>query len=412
MTGTGRFLPYGRQHIEEDDIAAVTAVLRGDWLTTGPAVKRFESALAERTKAGHAVACANGTAALHLAAMALDLGPGDFVVVPSVTFLATANAARFVGAEVVFADVDPDSGLLTADTLSRALSRHANDRIKAIIPVHLNGQCCEMDDIAQVARARGLRIVEDACHALGTTYAAAGGASVQVGQCCHSDMAAFSFHAVKTIAMGEGGAVTTNDPVLAERVARFRNHGMVRDEPGFSQRDMAIAPDGAANPWYYEMPEVGYNYRATDIQCALGASQLAKLDRFAGARRDLAVIYDRLLAPLAPLVRPIRRLAGCAPAWHLYAVLIDLERIGADRGAVMRRLSKHRIGTQVHYIPVHRQPYYCHRYGMLDLPGAERYYARCLSLPLFVSMSADDVASVVDALADSLDLKLRTATPA
>jgi UDP-4-amino-4,6-dideoxy-N-acetyl-beta-L-altrosamine transaminase len=402
MTGRSEFLPYARQLIEDDDIAAVSAVLRGDWLTTGPAVPRFEAALAARTKAPFAVACANGTAALHLAALALGLGPGDAVVVPTVTFLATANAARFVGAEVVFADVDPDSGLLTAATLAEALARNNGREIRAVFPVHLNGQSCDMAEIAALARRAGCKIVEDACHALGTAYGGRGDDAALVGECRHAELAAFSFHAVKAIAMGEGGAVTARDPALAERVARFRSHGMVREGDRIENASLARAADGSANPWYYEMPEIGYNYRATDIQCALGLSQLAKLDRFAAARRDLVAAYDAALAPLAPLVRPIARRADCAPVWHLYAVLIDFERAGADRATVMRRLAERGIGTQVHYIPVHKQPYYRRRYGDLALPGADRYYARCLSLPFFAAMTQDDARRVAAALAAAL----------
>jgi UDP-4-amino-4,6-dideoxy-N-acetyl-beta-L-altrosamine transaminase len=396
---TPAFLPYGRQVIEDDDIAAVTAALRADYLTTGPTVEAFERAFAQEVGAAHAVACNSGTAALHLAAMALGLKTNDFLIVPSMTFLATANAARFVGAEVAFADVDPDTGLLTEATLAAALERakRAGRSVKAVSAVHLAGRTAPMRAIA--ALADGLHVVEDACHALGTTYDD-GGSQARVGDGRHGTVATFSFHPVKTIAVGEGGMVTTNDAALAARIRLARNHGMTRDPDAFGDLAAALSPDGKINPWYYEMQEPGYNYRLPDILCALGLSQLAKLARFVARRRALAAHYDAALAPLAPLVRPVPPVAGCNPALHLYVVLIDFEGIGLTRGQVMARLRARGIGSQVHYIPVHRQPYYRNRYGDLALPGAESYYRRALSLPLFPSMSDADVTRVVDAIAD------------
>lgn len=384
----GGYLPYGRHLIDDADIAAVTDVLRGDWLTTGPTVGAFETAFAKATGASHAISCANGTAALHLAALALELRADDVVVVPSVTFLATANAARFVGCEVQFADVDSETGLLTPETLEAAIAAAAG-RAKAVFPVHLNGQRCDMAGIAAVAARHGLVVVEDACHVLG---------GVGVGACTHSIMSAFSLHPVKAIAAGEGGVVTTNDPALAERVARLRNHGMVREPDRFVAPGEAFDSLGNLNPWYYEMPELGFNYRLSDIHAALALSQLAKLDRFIARRRALAARYDAGLAALNPLIRPIDHMPGQNPAWHIYVVLIDFEKIGKSRAAVMNSLRGRDIGTQVHYLPVHRQPYYRARYGALHLPGADSYYARALSLPLFPSMHDADVDRVIEAL--------------
>lgn len=397
---TAPFLPYGRHCIEEDDIAAVTAVLRGDWLTCGPGVARFEQALADYLGAPEAVVCANGTAGLHLAMLALGVGPGDVVVVPSLTFLATANAARYVGAEVAFADVDPGTGLTRPEDLEAALARVTAGRPRVLAPVHLNGQCVDMAAVGALARRHGLRVVEDACHAIGAAHLAPDGAAVRVGACPQSDMAVFSMHPVKTIAMGEGAAVTTRDPDLVRRLRRFRSHGMIPAAEGVSQPDEGLAADGQPNSWYYEMPEPGFNYRATDIQCALGLSQLGKIDRFLARRQALVDLYDRLLAPLAPVVAPIRRVPGCRPGWHLYVVNIDFAALGLDRDAVMRRLRDQGIGTQVHYLPVHRQPYYRHRYPGTVLPGADAYYARCLSLPLFPAMTDGDAGRAAAALAD------------
>jgi UDP-4-amino-4,6-dideoxy-N-acetyl-beta-L-altrosamine transaminase len=396
------FLPYARQQIDDQDIDAVTSVLRSDWLTTGPSVAKLEQALAARCGARAAISCNSGTAALHLACLALGLGPGDAAVVPAITFLATANAVRMTGAEAVFADVDPDNGLITIAALEAAASRAEAQglAVKAALPVHLAGQCPDLASLAQWARARDAAIIEDACHAIGTYHACPDGSAALVGACRLSDMVVFSFHPAKTIACGEGGAVLTNDGMLANRLKQLRNHGMTQEPQAFSEHELAFDRQGEPNPWYYEMPELGWNYRLSDIHAALALSQLSRLDQFVELRRGLAQRYDELLAPFAPLIQPIRRSRGCLPAWHLYAVLIDFAALGIERGALMTGLRAARIGTQVHYIPVHRQPYYRQRAPGLSLPGAEAYYRRTLSLPLFAGMGLSDVGRVVEALQD------------
>jgi UDP-4-amino-4,6-dideoxy-N-acetyl-beta-L-altrosamine transaminase len=374
-------IPYGRQHIDEDDIAAVASALRGDYLTTGPLVDKFETALAARVGAKHAVVCANGTAALHLAALALGLKEGDSIIAPSMTFLATANAARYCGAEVIFADVNPDTGLMEPRHLEEALARAGKTRPAAVFPVHLTGECVDGPALRAVAGRHGLKIVADGAHAIGSV--AHGHAA---GSCADEDMCTFSFHPVKTMTMGEGGAVTTNSDEYAASMRRLRTHGMVPKE---------MAPE---IPHYYEMPEPGFNYRATDFQCALGLSQLGKLNAFIERRAALAALYDRLLAPLAPLVQVPLRQDYCAPALHLYAVRIDFATAGKTRAQVMTALKERGIGTQVHYFPVHRQPYYLNRYGTLDLPGTESWYARTLSLPFYYGLTdaqAEEVAIVL-----------------
>ena len=391
------FLPYGRQVIEDDDIAAVAAVLRSDYLTTGPGGPAFEAAFAAAMEATHAIACSSGTAALHLVAMALDLGPGTVSVVPSITFLATANAVVMTGGDVVFADVDPDTGLMTPATLEAAIAR-AGRPVKAVFPVHIGGQTCDLPALAEIAETAGAVLVDDACHAIGTRYTE-NGVSHAVGAGAHSVATAFSLHPVKTIAAGEGGVVTTRDPALAEKMALLRNHGMSRDAAGFTNRDLAFAPDGTANPWYYEMQAPGLNYRLTDFQAALVRNQLAKLPRFAATRRAIAAYYERELAALAPLVRPVTKVEACDPVLHLYQVLIDFEALGLSRAAVMAELRAAAIGTQVHYIPVHRQPFYSARHPGLDLPGADAFYEKTLSLPLSAAMTESDAARVVAALA-------------
>ena len=386
------FLPYGRQTIEDDDVAAVAEALRSDFLTTGPTVEAFETAFARKVGAEHAIAVSNGTATLHLAMMALGVGEGDVCVAPSITFLATANCARYVGAEVVFADVDPDSGLMTPDTLGRALDRSRDRPVKAVLPVHLRGDVCDLPALKAMAAASGAVLVEDAPHALGSV-STFGGAVHPVGDGAFSSFASFSFHPVKTLATGEGGMLTTNDPALAAKVRLLRSHGMVREPAG--------------DPWWYEMPELGFNYRIPDVLCALGLSQLKKLDRFVARRRALTALYARLLAERAPRVRLAASPAYSDAALHLLTVLIDFEAEGLSRRTVVESLKAAGIGTQVHYIPVHRQPYYVKRQGIADLPGADAWYARCLTLPLYPTMTDGDVERVVDALAGLLGGGLR-----
>ena len=395
-----RFLPYGRQVIEEDDIAAVADAMRGDFLTTGPYVGRFEAQLAKTVAANHAVVCANGTAALHMAARALRLGPGSKIVVPAITFMATASAPHLAGADVVFADVDPNSGLMRPQDLVDALKRagHAD----AVFNVHVNGQCGDIEEIAAIARTHGAYVVDDACHALGTGYVPDDGFVTGIGANRFCDLSVFSFHPVKAIAMGEGGAVTTNDLEMAKRLVLARSHGITRDPEAFRNVEDAFDTDGVPNPWYHELVEPEFNWRASDIQCALGLSQLGKLGRFVARRRALAASYDSKLSALSPLVRPVARTRRCLPAWHLYAVLIDYEAIGTTRGRLMRRLSQHGVGTQVHYYPVYRQPYYAARHDAGPLPGADLYYERVLSLPLYASMTESDVTFVVETLAGCL----------
>ena len=388
------FLPYGRQTIEDDDVAAVAAALRADFLTTGPTVEAFETAFKAKVGAEHAIAVANGTATLHLAMMALGVGAnegkgGDVCIAPSVTFLATANCARYVGAEVVFADVDPDSGLMTPETLAEALKRAEGRRVRAVLPVHLRGDVCDLPALRDLAASAGATLVEDAPHALGSV-GTFDGAAHPVGDGAYSSFASFSFHPVKTLATGEGGMLTTNDAALAARARSLRGHGMQR-------------PAGA-EPWWYEMPELGFNYRIPDVLCALGISQLAKLDRFVARRKALTALYRQKLAALAPAVRLAESPAWSDPALHLLTVLIDFEALGTTRLAVVEALKARGVGSQVHYIPVHRQPYYQSRYGALDLPGADAWYARCLTLPLYPTMAYGDVDRVVEALAKSLSL--------
>lgn len=387
------FLPYGRHAVDESDVAAVVRILRSEALAHGPEVARFEDDFAAAVGAPAAGAVSSGTAALHLTYRALDVGPGDLVIAPAVTFLATATAALLCGADVALCDVDETTGLMTPETLSAAIAA-AGRAPKVVAPVHLAGRPADIVAIADVARAHGAFIVEDACHALGASTAYGG----QVGDARLSDAATFSFHPVKTIAAGEGGMVTSRNCDLIERVRRLRNHGVTRDRTQFVDSSLALDEEGRINPWAYEQQELGLNYRMSDIHAALGRSQLAKLKDFVSRRCKIAAMYDAAFEALAPFVSCIPAPLGATPALHLYVVRIDFAALGRSRADVMAELASFGIGSQVHYIPLYRQPT-LRACGEADrFPGAERYYAQALALPLYPGLSDADAARVIDAL--------------
>lgn len=392
-------LPYGRQEITDADVAAVVAALRSDYVTQGPAVEQFEKALGDAVGARHAVVCVNGTAALHLAMLALDIKPGDEVVTSANTFVADANCARYVGAEVKFCDIDPETGLMNPERLASILERDRHKKIKAVIPVHFAGQPADVATISALARSHGAYVVEDACHALGAEYLEHG-RRYAVGASGSSDLTVFSFHPVKHITTGEGGAVTTADSFLASRLRQFRAHGITRKE--FVQDELAISAKGEPNPWYYEMSELGYNYRMTDFQAALGVSQLTRLKESIIKRNQIAQTYKRLFAKAFEPER-VRALAvqpDVVNAFHLFVVRIDFESFNRTRAQVMYTLRDRGIGTQVHYIPLHLQPYYLDRYKLRSgmFPNAEKYYETALSVPMYPGLTDQDVERVVGEL--------------
>jgi UDP-4-amino-4,6-dideoxy-N-acetyl-beta-L-altrosamine transaminase len=379
-------IPYGRQDVAADDIEAVVAVLRSDWLTQGPTVPRFEAALAAYCGARHAVAVSSATAALHVACRALGLGPGDWLWTSPNTFVASANCALYCGAEVDFVDIDPRTYNMSVDALAEKLEAAEPDgRLpKIVVPVHFGGQSCDMARISALAERYGFRVIEDAAHAVGGKYLGA-----PVGNCRYSDITVFSFHPVKLITTGEGGAALTNDPELAERMARLRSHGITQDP-----RRMQGEPDG---PWSYEEIELGWNYRMTDIAAALGLSQLRRLDEYVERRTALAARYHRLLANSGlalPWTDP-----RCASAWHLYVVGWNAEASNLSRREAFVELRRRGIGVQVHYIPVHTQPVFRERgFTVGQFPNAEAYYTRALTIPLFPGLAEEQQDAVVEHL--------------
>ncbi len=389
------FLGYGRQSIDDADIAAVVDVLRGDFLTQGPAIERFEAALAEQTGARYAVSVSNGTAALHIACLAAGVGSRDLGLTSAITFAASANCICYAGGLPAFVDIDRTSLGMSVGGLQRAIDQEP--RTKVVIPVHLAGLA---DSSAEIRRAAGRRIViEDAAHSLGGQYAC----GKPVGCGAYSDMTILSFHPVKAITTGEGGAVLTNDEELARTLRRLRNHGIERDSSRFVGSD--AFEDGNAKPWYYEQVELGFNYRMTDIQAALGLSQLSKLDLFIARRREIAARYDEAFSGV-----PGIELAQSASeqrarsAHHLYVLLFDFKSLKMTRSALMRQLRDFGIGTQVHYIPVYRLPYYADR-GPVDrnqYPVAESYYESCLSIPMHPGLTDEDVEYVTGCIKRSI----------
>ena len=385
-----QFIPYGRQSVSDQDIAAVVDVLKSDFLPQGPVVPAFEEAVASYCGAMHGVAANSATSALHIACMALDVGPGDRVWTSPLTFVASSNAALYCGAEVDFVDVDPSSYNMCPAKLAEKLEVAAASGTlpKVIIPVHLTGQSCDMVAIHQAASRYGIRIIEDASHAIGASYK-----SRFVGACEFSDIAVFSFHPVKIVTTGEGGMAMTNDGELARRMASGRSHGVTRD-PEFVQLE-------DPGQWYYEQHTLGYNYRMTDINAALGLSQLDRLTEFIDRRRAIARAYDEAFADL-PVTTP-RQHPDAASAWHLYVVRINPERAAKPHRAVFEELRAGGIGVNLHYIPVYLQPYYRDLgFSPGHCPEAEAYYSQAISLPMFPSLTDEQQGDVAAALAQAV----------
>lgn len=382
-------IPYGRQNISDEDIEAVVDVLRSDWLTQGPAVPTFEKHLCEYTGAAHAVAVNSATSALHIACMALGLKPGGRLWTSPITFVASANCGLYCGAAVDFVDIDPATANMSVVALEAKLveAEAAGELPDIVVPVHMAGQSCEMEGIHRLSKHYGFRVIEDASHAIGGSYQ-----GQKVGGCRYSDITVFSFHPVKIVTTGEGGVAMTNAPGLAAAMQRLRSHGVTRD-PELMQGET----EGA---WYYQQIELGFNYRMTDIQAALGASQLQRVNGFVARRRQLANRYDSLLATM-PL-KPLDRLPEAESAWHLYIAQLDDP---SRRRPVFEHLRAAGIGVNVHYIPVHMQPYYRQLgFGPGDFPLAEAWYRGAISLPLFPDLSEADQDRVVNGLQEAVQV--------
>jgi len=371
----GELLPYGRQSIDEDDIAAVVETLRSDWLTTGPKVNEFEEAFGAWVGARYAVSFSSGTAALHGTAFAAGIGTGDEVITSPLTFAATANCILYQGGTPVFADVQEDTLNIDPEWVAKRITA----RTKALMPVDYAGHPADLDELHQIADRHGLTVIEDACHALGAEHRGR-----HVGSISH--MTVFSFHPVKHLTTGEGGMVTTDNPHFAETLRKFRNHGISSEA---RERQ-------AQGQWHYEMVLLGFNYRLTDIACALGLRQLSKLESNLARRREIAKRYSDEMRGFSEILLPFVR-DEVLPAWHLYPVRLDLDSLSASRGEVFQALRAENIGVNVHYIPVHLHPYYRGRFGYQcgDFPVAESAYERLISLPMFHGMCDEDVRSVI-----------------
>jgi UDP-4-amino-4,6-dideoxy-N-acetyl-beta-L-altrosamine transaminase len=388
-------IPYGKHHIDENDIQAVVDILRSSFLTQGPAIEVFEKAVAEYVGVKFAVAVSSGTAALHLATLAAGVGPGSSVVTSPITFVASANAARYCGGDVLFTDIDSETVNMSPDALREVLLKNSN--VKAIIPVHFAGLPCDMTAIKKLADDAGAIVIEDAAHALGATYPN----GKRVGCCENSLMTIFSFHPVKAISAGEGGLITTNDEVTYRKLIRSRSHGINKLDDALQVEAEAFA-DGEQNPWYYEMQELGFHYRITDIQCGLALSQFNKLDSFISRRRDIVKNYDLAFAEMknfCPAQITMRDQSG----HHLYVLRINFKQVALTRGQVMKKLKEYGIGSQVHYIPVPSQPYYRQMgFKPEDYPNAQKYYQEALTIPLFYDLTEEQQRKVISTIKDLL----------
>lgn len=383
-------IPYGKHHIDEEDIQAVVGVLRSGLLTQGPAIEAFEQAVAKYVGAKYAIAVSSCTAGLHLAALAAGVGPGTSLITSPITFVASANAALYAGGKPVFTDIDPDTINMSPDSLGEALRRNPN--VRAVVPVHFAGLPCDMLAIKAAADKSGAMVIEDAAHALGAQYPD----GRKVGSCAHSLMTVFSFHPVKAIAAGEGGMITTNDEPTYRKLLRLRSHGINKLDDPLQLPEEAMT-HGVRNPWYYEMQELGFHYRITDIQCGLALSQFKKIDRFIARRRKLVKAYDVAFSGMSHC-RPAQVMGLDQSGHHLYALRINFNTAGITRAELMQKLRAREIGSQVHYIPVPAQPYY-RKLGFKpeDYPNAQNYYQEALSIPLFYDLTDEQQEYVIAA---------------
>ncbi len=383
------FFPYSRQNIDSKDISEVVKVLKSDFITQGPKILEFEKNFAKYVNAKYAVACATGTAALHISCKALGISKGQNLITSPITFVASANCAQYVGAHTLFVDINPRNFCICPDKLEKILKRK---KISAVVVVHLAGYPAEMDKITKLKKKYKFKIIEDSCHALGGMFK-----NKKIGSCFYSDVSTFSFHPVKPITTGEGGMITTNDEKIYKKLILYRTHGIHKKKNEFLNKKLALDNNKKQNLWYYEMSDLGFNYRITDIQAALGNSQLKKIDKFIKERNEIAKIYNKGFKK-NKLIQIPKIYDKVKHAFHLYTILIDFKKLNKSRNEVMESLRKFNIGTQVLYIPVHFQPYYKKKYKFKsgDFPVAEHYYKYCLSIPIYPGIKKNEVNFIIN----------------
>lgn len=390
-------LPYSKQTISDDDINAVMKVLKSQNLTQGPEIEKFEKSIQDYCNCKYAVAVSSATAGLHLVTTALDLKTGNKLITSPISFVTSANVAKYCNADVLFSSIDENVNMCTK-SINTLIENEKN--IKIIIPVHFAGSPCDMSVIDSLANKYDINVVEDAAHALGGSYACGS----KIGSCKYSKATVFSFHAVKPITMGEGGVITTNDEDLYKKLLRLRSHGINKSDDKFINKDNAFT-DGKINPWYYEMTELGYHYRITDIQCALGNSQLKSIDKFQQAKLKIAVYYDKLIKDIKH-IKPIQIESREISGHHLYVLRINFKKIGIKRNQLIEKLKEKGIGTQVHYIPIYKQPYYKQEQvcsSLLDFKIVESYYDECLSIPFYPTIETHEQDYIISSIEEVIN---------
>lgn len=397
MKKSKKLLYYGHQLIDKQDIESVVETLKGDWLTTGPIVEKFEKKISSYTGAKYAVCCSSGTAGLILAYMALGEKNKNYLI-PSMTFVSTASSASLLGKKINFSDCDSKNGLIKVKDLENKIKKN---KIHVIVPVHMNGKCVDLEKIYILAKKNNIYVVDDASHAIGSDYKTNSNEKLKVGCGLHSDMTVFSFHPVKNMTTGEGGAITTNSEELYQKLLMFRNHGIEKNIKKMKNKKLAFNNEGERNTWYYEVQNIGFNFRLSDINCALGLSQFRKLAMFKRKRQMLVNTYCFLFESLNEFVRPVNDPGDQLTAWHLFVVKINFKKLKKDRNYLINRLKEFNIQTQVHYIPVHYHPFFSKSVNK-NLVGTEAYYDEILSLPLHPMMNNKDVKTVVNSIKEIL----------
>lgn len=375
---------YGKHYVDNQDLLKIKKVLKSDFITQGPTIKEFENNISKKVGSKEAIVCSSGTSALHLALISINLKEGDYVIIPAITFLAAASSVKYLKAKIIFADVNHESGLVEPENLLKTIDRckklNILKKVKAFVPVHLNGQCIDLKTINNICKINNIKIIEDSCHALGTKYIPLNSKKTyKIGDCAFSDIATFSFHPVKSITTGEGGALTFNEKKIKRRLEILRNHGMTKSKRFFN----------------YEINELGFNYRLSDLNCALGLGQLKKLNYFIKKRKKLFNYYNKKLSDLSPYLKPIKTYKYCDAAWHLYVVNIDFDKIKINRIKFVKKLLNKGIGTQVHYVPLIFQPLYSNEIKISNYKGAREYYKKCLTLPLSIMMTYKEIDYIV-----------------